>query len=50
MDSLFYPWLPELALDFTRPLKFYAVSTDGSYIREYSFDLNVHTMDPDSMR
>ncbi len=50
MDSLFYPWFPELALDFTRPLKFYAVSTDGSYIREYSFDLNVHTMDPDSMR
>lgn len=37
-------------IDFTRPLTFTVVSTDGSYIRKYDFKLNVHQVFPDSLR
>ena len=48
-DSLVTQWSSDVAIDFTRPLKFYVVSTDESYIREYEFSLLVHTVDPDSL-
>ena len=37
------------SIDFTRPLSFMVVSTDGSYLRKYDFKLNIHAMFPDSM-
>lgn len=48
-DSLVMKWSSDAAIDFTRPLKFYAISTDETYLREYSFNLNVHKVNPDSM-
>lgn len=48
-DSLIMKWSSDVTIDFTRPLKFYAVSTDESFFREYAFSLNVHKVDPDSM-
>lgn len=37
-------------IDFSRPLSFKVVSSDGSYIRTYDFKLNVHQIFPDSLR
>lgn len=37
-------------IDFSRPLSFTVVSSDGSYIRTYDFKLNVHQVFPDSLR
>jgi len=48
-DTLIMQWSSDVEIDFTRPLKFYAVSTDKSFIREYGFSLNVHQVNPDSM-
>lgn len=48
-DSLMLKWSQDVTIDFTRPLRFFAVSTDESYLREYSFSLNVHKVDPDSV-
>ena len=48
-DTLMTKWSSDVEIDFTRPLKFYAVSTDKSFVREYGFSLNVHKVNPDSM-
>ncbi len=45
----YHAWSSSDPIDFTRPLKFCAVSTDQSYIREYDFKLNIHTVCPDSV-
>lgn len=36
-------------LDFSSPRKLIVVSTDGTYVREYSVRLNVHKVNPDVM-
>ncbi len=37
-------------IDFSRPMEFTVVSSDGSYLRRYEFELNVHQVFPDSLR
>lgn len=49
VDEGFCQWDSKDPIDFSRPLKFYAVSSDETYLREYSFQLNIHTVHPDSV-
>jgi hypothetical protein len=36
-------------IDFTRDLVFYVVSTDGTFLRAYDVDVNMHKVFPDSL-
>lgn len=45
----FFAYEPKDSIDFTRPLSFVVVSTDGSYSRTYGFKLNVRQVFPDSV-
>lgn len=47
--ELFYAYDSKDSIDFTRPLSFVVVSTDGSYSRTYGFKLNVRQAFPDSV-
>ena len=42
-------WSSYDSIDFTRPLIFSAVSSDGTYKRDYTVKLNVRTVFPDSL-
>lgn len=42
-------WSIRDSIDFTRPLIFCALSTDGTYKRSYTVKLNVRTVFPDSL-
>jgi len=44
-----YLWSGYDSIDFTRPVVFSVLSSDGSYMRDYSVKLNVHTVFPDSL-
>lgn len=48
-ETVYNVWSSSDSIDFTRPLVFTAVSSDGSYEREYSVELNVRTVFPDSL-
>lgn len=37
------------SIDFSSPRKLIIVSTDGTYVKEYTVSLNVHTTEPDAM-
>lgn len=49
LDSIEYLWTSSDSIDFTRPLVFGAVSTDGKFKRYYDVKLNIRTVFPDSM-
>lgn len=44
-----YAWMSYDSIDFTRPVIFSAVSTDGSFVRDYSIQVNIHKVFPDSL-
>lgn len=48
-DTTTYLWSSSDSIDFTRPIVFGAVSSDGKYRRYYNVELNVRTVFPDSM-
>ncbi len=45
-----YIYSAKTPIDFSRPLEFTVVSSDGSYLRRYRFELNIHQVFPDSLR
>lgn len=48
--DLKYLWSSYDSIDFTRPVIFSVISSDGSYTRDYSVKVNVHSVFPDSLR
>lgn len=49
IDSTEYLWSSTDSINFTRPLVFGALSTDGKYKRLYNVELNIRNVFPDSV-
>ena len=48
-DGLAYLWTSSDSIDFTRPIVFSALSSDGKFNRDYEVKLNIRTVFPDSL-
>lgn len=48
-EAEYHVWASYDSIDFTRPVIFSAVSTDGSYVRDYGIQVNIHKVFPDSL-
>ena len=48
-EGAVYLWSGYDSINFTRPLVFSAISSDGSFKRDYTVQLNVHKVFPDSL-